>query len=193
MTALVSDYPFVIRQAADADFVAYAQNLIQTNIEKFKPNRADPQRRKYWLMKDEIDRRLKIKKVELIEKFGIADWVVDPAYYDLIGYIAEGGAVRAHKDADVEGRAHIRINVLVHAPERGCVPLLDDIPIDIGLGDAWLCFAGLCRHATTPVEGRRFRSIISYGMQVDRSEALPLFARYMAWRVRHAEAAAAQA
>jgi hypothetical protein len=188
MEALVSDYPFIVRQAADAEFIAYVQNLIQANSDKFQPNRGDPERRKYWPLKDDIDRLLEMKKRELTEKFGISDWVVDPTYHDLIGYIAEGGSVRPHKDADIDGRSHVRINVLVQKPERGCVPLLDGIPIDIGLGDAWLCFAGLCRHSTTPVEGAKFRSIISYGLQVDRSEALPFLAQYVAWKMSHAQA-----
>ncbi|MCF8477803.1 MAG: hypothetical protein K9G60_12310 [Pseudolabrys sp.] len=191
MTFAASPYPFIIRQAGDRQFVEAVQQLIDDNIEKFMPNGTDPQRRKWWKLADDIDPVLNAKKLELIERFGIADWIPDPNFCDLIGWISEGGAVHVHADPACERRMHIRINLLVGAPESGCVPLLDGIPIDIGLGDAWLCFASHCRHATTPVAGKKHRSIVSYGLQVEQTAAFGLFSRYIAWKMANARPAAA--
>lgn len=182
---VVDDYPLLIRQAADADFIAHVQGLIDGNSDKFKPNRNDPERRKFWRFADEIDAAISAKKLELIDRFRIRGWVADPKLHDLIGYISEGAEVHPHTDHDVDNRLHVRINLLVRKPQGGCVPILDNIPIAVGEGDAWVCLASRCRHATTPVEGPTPRSIISYGLQVDRAEAIDLVAQYMVWRRRH--------
>ena len=187
---MTTDYPFVIRHAVDSSFIAYVESLIETHIHQFKRNQFDPARRKAWIMRDGVDPALKEKKLELVEKFNIRNWVMDPKFYDLIGHISEGGAVHPHTDSELPGRMHVRMNVLVMKPEGGCVPLLDGIPIDIDLGDAWLCFSSHCEHATTPVEGPKPRSIISYGLQVERAEAFALFAKYLAWKNAHCAPAA---
>jgi len=122
------------------------------------------------------------KKQELIARFGLTNWIADPKLHDLIGHISEGGAVHPHTDFECEGRMHMRINVLVSKPEGGCVPLLDDIPIAVDLGDAWLCLASHCKHATTAVEGPRARSIVSYGLQVGREDGFKLLTTYVGWR-----------
>lgn len=181
-----NDYPFTIRAAADADFLAHTRRLIAENADRFVPNGKDAERRKFWTLRGDYDPVLRAKKLELIARFAIADWILDPKYEDLIGHIAEGGSVHAHTDAQVGLRMHIRINLLVTEIDGGCVPLLDGIPIAVEPGEAWLNFASHCRHATTPVIGKRPRSIISYGLQVQHAEAFALYSRYLAWRKIHA-------
>jgi hypothetical protein len=178
-------YPFVIRQAADHTFIEYVGLLIARNIRRFRPNSYDPVRRKSWRLREDTDPVVTAKKMELIEKFEITEWIADPNFNDLIGYITEGGFVHAHTDPASEQRMHIRINLLVCKPEAGCIPMLDGIPVDMDLGDAWLCFASHCRHATTPVVGSKPRSIVSYGLQVHQRAALALFSKYMIWRAAH--------
>jgi hypothetical protein len=191
MRTAVNDYPFVIRQAADMFFIEHVEELTRRNLHSFTPNNVDPERRKYLTIKGDIDSTLKEKKLELIDKFKIVDWVPDSKFYDLIGYISEGGSVHPHRDGSDDGRMHIRINLLVSKPESGCVPMLDGIPIDIDLGDAWLCFASHCEHSTTPVRGSKNRSIVSYGLQVDAQAAFGLFSKYMGWKMAHSDLVAA--
>jgi hypothetical protein len=97
--------------------------------------------------------------------------------------------VHPHTDRELDQRLHVRINLLLKNPHGGCLPVLDGIPIAVGLGDAWVCLASRCRHATTPVEGPSPRSIISYGLQVERAQAFGLLAQYLGWNMQHEPAA----
>jgi len=178
-------YPFIIRQAGDAGFVAHAQELIRRNAGAFRRNVQDLDHRQYWTLTGDYDPQLMAKKHELAERFGLKDWVLDPLFGDLIGRISEGGAVHSHIDAQSGTRMHVRINLLVRAAEAGCVPLLDDIPIAIAQGDAWLNLASHCCHATTPVIGGTARSVISYGLQLDHVEGFGLYSRYLVWKKAH--------
>jgi len=188
---MVSDYPFLIRGAGDTTFLRHVADFIERNEDRFTPNKAAPTRRKWLRMTaGDIDPAIATKKLELVDRFGITNWITDPIFDDLIGWIGEGGFVHAHTDGAQAGRMHIRMNLLVSRPEGGCVPVLDGIPIDVALGDAWLCFASACRHSTTPVTGKQRRSIISYGLQVENGASFPLYARYLTWKAAHGEAAA---
>ena len=185
------DYPFTIAGAGDATFLSHVSDYVERNEDRFTPNEADPERRKWLRMTaGDIDPVIAAKKLELADRFAITDWIPDPKFDDLIGWITDGGSVHPHTDSANEGRMHIRINVLVTQPEGGCVPVLDGIPIEVGLGDAWLCFASHCRHSTTPVVGKRRRSIISYGLQVRDEAGFPLLAKYLIWKAANAGAAA---
>ena len=44
---------------------------------------------------------------------------------------------------------------------------MENIPISVAVGDAWLNLASQVIHATTPVVGPGFRSAISFGYQID--------------------------
>ncbi len=191
MDDLCDDYPFILRQAGDGDFVAHAQDLIARNAGDFRRNVQDLEHRQYWTLRDAYDPRLKAKKLELAGRFGLKDWILDPLFLDLVGRISEGGAVHPHVDAQHGSRMHVRINLLVQAAEAGCVPLLDDIPIQIAQGDAWLNLASHCCHATTPVIGKTARSIISYGLQLDHVEGFGLYSRYLVWKKAHEKTAIA--
>ncbi len=176
---MTHEYPFLVRGAADAPFLAHVDGLIDENIANFQPNGSH---KRFWSFTDGGDSIIQRKKLELIEHFGIVNWIGDTHTHDFIGMIDEGGVIRPHTDPNLDGRLHVRINVIVRMPDSGCVPLLDDIPIDVGLGDAWLCFSGRCCHATTPVSGTHSRSALSYGLQVEQSAIFPLLATYLAWR-----------
>jgi hypothetical protein len=178
---MATPYPFLVRGAADAGFLAHVASLIEAHPGRFTSNRHDPARRQFWELVDDSDPVLKAKKLALIEEFGITGWRADPNLHDLISRIAPGGQVHPHRDVAQAGRMHVRINVLVGAPEAGCVPVLDGNSLDVAAGDAWVCFASHCEHATTPVIGSRERILLSYGLQVEQLAGFPLFARYRAW------------
>jgi hypothetical protein len=180
------DYPLLLRRSADPAFIDHVARLADENFVRFTLNQVDPERRRYWQMEVLPDQTLADKKRELIDRFGLTNWIEDPYFRDLIGCIFEGGSVHPHIDMVCGDRMHVRINLLVQAPEAGCVPLLDGIAIDPRPGDAWVCFASHCEHATTAVIGRKPRVLLSYGFQVDRVAAFGIFAKYLAWRMGHA-------
>jgi hypothetical protein len=91
--------------------------------------------------------------------------------------------VHPHTDRELDQRLHVRINLLLKNPHGGCLPVLDGIPIAVGLGDAWVCLASRCRHATTPVEGPSPRSSSATAC---RSNARK---RYLGWNMQHEPAA----
>jgi hypothetical protein len=175
-------YPFLVRQAGGQDFIAHVKGLVKANAHRFQPNDVDPSRRKFWEIREGLDLVLKAKKLDLVEHFGVSQWSEEPNYHDLIGCIGEGGYVHAHQDPVIEKAMHVRINLLVTAPDSGCIPLLDGIPVEVGPGDAWLCFASHCEHATTPVVGKRNRIAVSYGLQVEQRAGFALFSRYLRWK-----------
>ena len=73
-----------------------------------------------------------------------------------------------------------RINVLIRQT-AGCVPLLEDMPIDASVGDAWLNLASRCKRATTPVIGPGYRSAISFGFQIDEQRGDELYEIHERW------------
>ncbi|HVZ53820.1 MAG TPA: hypothetical protein VG986_17765 [Pseudolabrys sp.] len=181
------DYPFTIKAAVDRDYLDYVAACIERHAGEFMPNSFDPERRKWWRFGE--DPVLDAKKHDLIARFGLPDWVPEPDFGDYIGWIAEGGSIHTHRDNAPRDKMHVRINVLVRKPDAGCVPVLDEQPIDIDLGDAWICLASQCWHAATPVVGKAPRNVVSYGMRIDRVTGLPLYAKYLGWRSAVARAA----
>ena len=159
-------YCLTRQNAVPQIFLRHVTELTQRNLHLFQEN-ADPSR-KYLLIENvtaDGDRVLFSVKQELAEYFGLGEYVVPPVLKDFIGCITDGGFVDPHTDPDLPGRMHVRINVLISQP-GGCIPLIDDIPITIAVGDAWLNLASRCVHATTPVVGPGYRSVISFGYQI---------------------------
>src|SRR6185369_10423596 len=144
---MATPYPFLAHGAADPGFLAHVAGLIEAHPEQFRPNLQDLARRRFWELIDDPDPALAAKKRALIEQFGITGWSPDPNLHDLICRIAPGGQVHPHRDKAQAGRMHVRINVLVGAPEEGCLPLLDGNALNVAAGDAWVCFASHCEHA----------------------------------------------
>jgi len=175
-------YPFVIRNAVDQSFVDHVIRLIGDHQDQFEVN-GDEGSRKFLHMDfvtPEGDRVLFDTKEALAERYELGSYVVPPKLKDFIGYLTEGGFIHPHRDQDLAGKRHVRINVLV-SRAAGCVPVLDDVPIDVGVGDAWLNLASVCRHATTPVEGPGFRSAISFGFQIEQKRGDALYEIHRNW------------
>ena len=77
----------------------------------------------------------------------------------------------------------MRNNILI-SQTKGCLPLLEDIPIAVEPGDAWLNLASLVSHATTPVEGPGYRSALSLGYQIAMKRGDELHEIHVRWRDR---------
>ena len=175
-------YPFVLKEAVPDSFCAYVNDLIQRNIDQFGGNKAGANR-KYMKMdyvSPDGDQVLYAMKQKLAAHFELGEYVVPPNLKDFVGYITEGGSIHPHTDADLPGKRHVRINVLVQQP-GGCVPLMENIPISVAVGDAWLNLASQVIHATTPVVGPGFRSAISFGYQIDPARGDAFYETHKDW------------
>lgn len=184
-------YPFVIKNAVTPEFLEHVTKITLENAEQFKNNQAGANRK--FMKMDSVtpdgDTFLYAVKQELGKRYELGDYVVPPNLKDFIGYITEGGSIHPHKDPDLPGKRHVRINVLVKQP-GGCLPLLEDIPIAVGEGDAWLNLASQCIHGTTPVEGPGYRSAISFGYQIDKKRGDELYEIHKKWMADVKEMAA---
>ncbi len=178
-------YCFTWRKAVSVEFLDYVIALISTNKGRFQTNKTSPGRKflKIENVAADGDRTLFDVKQQLAEHYGLGDYVVPPQLKDFIGCITEGGAVHPHKDPDLPGRRHVRINVLIRQT-GGCIPLIDEIPISVEVGDAWLNLASKCLHATTAVEGRGYRSALSFGYQISPKRGDELYDEHLAWLLR---------
>lgn len=175
-------YPFTLKQAVPDSFCTYVNDLIQTNIDQFTGNKASGARK--FMKMDYVspagDQVLYAMKQKLAQHFELGDYVVPPNLQDFVGYITEGGSIHPHTDPDLPGKRHVRVNVLVSQP-GGCVPLMENMPIAVSVGDAWLNLASQVIHATTPVVGPGFRSAISFGYQIDPKRGDAFFAAHKDW------------
>jgi hypothetical protein len=141
-------YCFTRYGAVGAKIVDYVTELTLRNQDFFQINMASPGR-KFFIIENvtaDGDTVLFELKQSLAEYYGLGDYVVPPNLKDFIGYITDGGAIHPHRDPDLPGRRHVRINVLISQP-AGCTPLIDGIPIAVAVGDAWLNLASRCVHA----------------------------------------------
>jgi hypothetical protein len=179
-------YPFIIKNAVTPDFLAHVTAITLANEQQFQGN-GDGGDRKFMVI-DFVtphgDKLLFNVKQTLGARYELGNYVVPPKLKDFISYITEGGYIHAHKDQDLPGKRHVRINVLIKQT-AGCVPLLEDIPIAVQVGDAWLNLASQCIHATTPVEGPGYRSAISFGFQIDAQRGDALYDIHRRWLERH--------
>jgi hypothetical protein len=175
-------YPFVYKNAVTPEFLEHVTKITLENAEQFKANQAGANRK--FMKMDSVtpdgDTFLYEVKQSLAKHYDLGDYVVPPNLKDFIGYITDGGSIHPHKDPDLPGKRHVRINVLVKQP-GGCLPLLEDVPIAVAVGDAWLNLASQCTHGTTPVEGPGYRSAISFGYQVAKKRGDELYAIHKKW------------
>lgn len=175
-------YPFVIENAVGQDFIDHVTRLTLEKQDLFEVNGCEGGRK--FLHMDFVtpdgDRILFETKQRLAELYQLGDYIVPPKLKDFIGYLTEGGFIHSHRDQDLPGKRHVRINVLVREA-AGCVPLLEEIPIKVGVGGAWLNLASVCRHATTPVEGPGYRSAISFGFQIEERRGEELYEIHRNW------------
>lgn len=186
-------YPFVIKNAVTPEFREHVTQLTLANEGQFRNNKTGNGTGRKFMVIDIVapdrDKYLYDIKQELAARYELGEYVVPPALKDFINVITEGGFVHEHTDADLPGRRHVRINVLVKQT-RGCIPLLDGAQIAVEEGDAWLNLASQCKHATTPAEGPGYRSVISFGFQIGEDRGKELHDIHMRWLAQYQEKAA---
>ena len=177
-------YPYVIKNAVTPEFIEHVTKITVANEDHFNNNKTGHDMGRRFMVIDfvtpEGDKYLFDVKQELAARYDLGAYIVPPGLKDFINHITEGGFVHEHTDPDMPGRRHARINVLVKQT-AGCIPLLDGVPIAVEVGDAWLNLASLCKHATTPAEGPGYRSVISFGFQVDQKRGDELYMMHKFW------------
>ena len=175
-------YSLVYRNAVSEEFVRYVNELLHQNVQQFSKNSASPNRQylKIDYETPDGDQILYEAKQRLADHYNLGEYVVPPQLKDFLGYITEGGAIHPHTDPDLPGKRHVRINVLVRQP-KGCIPLIEGVPIAVAEGDAWLNLASQCVHATTRVEGPGYRSALSFGYQINLRRGEELYKIHREW------------
>lgn len=177
-------YCFTGSNLVACEFLDYVTELTARNIDRFLTNDASPNRK--FLRMDNVtqqgDNVLFSVKQQLAQHYQLGDYIAPPGLEDFIGYITEGGAVHPHKDHDLPdtNKTHVRVNLLVKQTED-CIPILDGVPIKVAVGDCWLNIASKCTHATTPVVGPGYRSVFSFGYQIDQKRGDELYEAYLSW------------
>ena len=176
------EYPLTYKNAVPEEFNTYVNELVLRNIGFFKDNQAGGSRKfmKMDYVAPDKDAFLFAAKKRLAEHYELGEYIVPPNLKDFVGYITEGGFIQAHTDPDLPGKRHVRINVLVKQP-GGCLPMLENIPIAVSEGDAWLNLASLCLHSTSPVVGPGYRSAISFGYQISIERCDHFYAIHKSW------------
>lgn len=90
----------------------------------------------------------------------------------------EGAFVHQHKDSAPAGFHHVRCNVMVRSPSAGGNPILSGDELAVEQGQAWICFASIESHGSTPIESG-VRVVVSLGglVEADLAEAAYLALR----------------
>lgn len=109
----------------------------------------------------------------LVERFGLGRYRTDPAFGDMVSFHEPGAFVHPHHDPYVEGERHVRINVIVHHPVGGGVPVLDGQELAIAPGQGWFFRPYKVLHSSTPVTGDQPRINLSFGWSVLPSFRIP--------------------
>lgn len=111
----------------------------------------------------------------IFAKFGLRRAKAEPLFGNFLGnHHLDGAFVHNHTDPAPFGFEHVRCNIALEMPEEGGLPVLDHKVLDVKRGDAWVCFASMELHGSTPTKGGQ-RLIASIGALVDNTEAANAF------------------
>jgi hypothetical protein len=116
----------------------------------------------------------------LFKRFGL-DWVKEePIFGHFVGNnFLPGAAVHRHCDSAPEGYHHVRCNVALKMPVEGGNPVLSDVELPVSEKEAWICFASLEYHGSTPVVFGN-RVVVSLGGLIDATKAEDALAKIKA-------------
>lgn len=109
-------------------------------------------------------------KNRVIELENINDWVLDPNFKDSIGINEEGGSIHIHCDGNLDGRTHVRYNILLSYPEEGGHSIYNGKINVLKEKLVWRCVAGKVKHGSVPVVGKKPRITLTLGFQIKNEE-----------------------
>jgi hypothetical protein len=103
----------------------------------------------------------------VVDRLGLAALEEDHYKGSFLSYIAPGTGVHTHRDARLmighEEFLILRCNILFRRPEEGGQPVVESTEFDVPDRGMWAFFPTELVHAATPVRGRQFRGLLSFG------------------------------
>jgi hypothetical protein len=144
--------------------------LSDSNLRYFKNNAGT--KRRFCALNEFSNLELTndVKKFAKIayQQIGVSEFIEEHMFGNFIGVNLTGGNVHPHTDPRHEnGYYHIRLNFLIQKPEIGGNPVIDHVEYQIKEGESWINYASEWWHASTPVEGNRYRVVLSLGAYVN--------------------------
>jgi hypothetical protein len=86
----------------------------------------------------------------------------EPIYKDFVNEVFVDGYVRGHTDETVKGYKHLRCNIMLQKPEQGGKLLINNMPIDLDVGDMFIVDTSIM-HAVSIVKGSISYKTIVFG------------------------------
>lgn len=111
---------------------------------------------------------LKELRIDKFRQLGIEEFDEEPIYGIFIGVNSESGYVHPHKDPEIEGYYHFRLNFLVSKPESGGMPVINGNRYEVEELESWINIASQWYHMSTPVSGNKKRIVLSLGAYVKK-------------------------
>jgi hypothetical protein len=101
------------------------------------------------------------------KQIGVGEFIEEHEFGNFVGVNLTGGNVHPHTDSrHSNGYYHLRLNFLIQKPTIGGNPVIDHIEYEIEEGSSWINYASEWLHSSTPVEGDRYRVVLSLGAYV---------------------------
>lgn len=146
---------------------------VEKNVNLFVPSK-NGDNRKFYIVGDIKDTCLNlIQKIKnrVIDTENIKNWIKEPNYKDYIGINETDGFIHQHTDANINGYAHVRYNIILKYPIEGGHSIYNDTINVLKEKMVWRCVAGKVKHGSTPVIGEIPRITLSLGFQIKNEES----------------------
>jgi len=102
-------------------------------------------------------------KNRIIEREGLQDNPLEPILGDFIGVILPGGHIHPHLDTNKGPLIHVRFNLFIQLPKKGCVTYYNHERLDSVERCYAKCYSGIHLHYSDVNEDTISRIVISYG------------------------------
>ena len=102
-------------------------------------------------------------KKRIIEREGLHDNPLDETLGDFISVVEPGGRIHRHRDHNTKCFLHVRFNVFIQLPKKGCTTYYNNIPIQAQEGCYVKSLSGVDMHYSDVNEDTIPRIGLSYG------------------------------
>ena len=142
----------------------------------FSINGAGPNRRFLRIDNTNIYQSIHQKYFDkIVNTLGIKNPEIDPLLGILYSIIRKDGFIHNHIDEQwmySDGNfVNYRFNLLLQRGDgTGYDPIIQNVPYNVNVGDAWSFPASLYEHRTEPVSGPEERIVIQYGFALHKKE-----------------------
>lgn len=155
----------------DDNFRQKIVDFAYTQVSYFRINMLGNGRRTCMLNKinNPISDEVRVFATQCYNALGIYNIQDEPIFGNFIGFNEEGAFVQTHVDKGIGTKMHVRLNFLIQKPEKGGMPVINDVVYEVKEGACWKNIASSWRHGTTPVVGCRERIVLSLGSLIEKS------------------------